>query len=128
MTARRVTSWRRMRAVVIRFSFAHRVSLRGDVDARDCAGASRGGVFWIGVSYGAMKLIKANGRAALGAASVGAVAVGALAVGAAAIGALAIGVLSVRKLRLMEARLDDVYVRRLRVGELEIESMKTPEV
>jgi hypothetical protein len=28
---------------------------------------------------------------------------------------------------LMEAKLDDVYVGRLRVGELEIESMKTPE-
>jgi hypothetical protein len=116
-----------MRAVVIRFSFALRVSLSRDVDDAIVAAASRGGLFCIGVSYGAMKMIRADRHAALGAAAVGAVAVGALAIGAAAIGALAIGVLSVRKLRLMEAKLDDVYVARLRVGELEIESMKTPE-
>jgi hypothetical protein len=116
-----------MRAVVIRFSFALRVSLSEGVNAARICGGFRGGLFSIGVSYGAMKMIRANRHAALGAAAVGALAVGALAVGAAAIGALAIGVLSVRKLRLMEARLDEVYVRRLRVGELEIESMKTPE-
>ncbi|HWW24188.1 MAG TPA: hypothetical protein VNY78_09800 [Edaphobacter sp.] len=42
-------------------------------------------------------------------------------------GALAIGALSIRRLRLMEAALDDVHIRRLRVGKLEIESMRTPE-
>jgi hypothetical protein len=126
MTARRVMHWRRMRAVVIRFSFALRVSLSGGVNAARIAWLRVADCSVPGVSYEAMKMIKANRHAALGAAAIGAVAVGAFAVGALAIGALAIGVLSIRKLRLMEARLDDVYVRRLRVGELEIESRRMP--
>lgn len=127
MTATRVMHWRKMRAAVIRFSFALRVSLSGDVDDAIVAVVRVADCNGFRVSYWVMKMIRANRHAALGAAAVGAVAVGALAIGAAAIGALAIGVLSVRKLRLMEARLDDVYVRRLRVGALEIESMKTPD-
>ena len=44
MTARRATNWRMMRAVVIRFSFALRVSLSEGVDASSPT-ASRGGWF-----------------------------------------------------------------------------------
>jgi hypothetical protein len=39
MTARRVTDWRRISAAVIRFSFALRVSLSGDVDDAICVAA-----------------------------------------------------------------------------------------
>jgi hypothetical protein len=59
--------------------------------------------------------------------AVGAVALGAVALGATAIGALAIGALSIGRLRMMEGRLENLYVRRLTIGELDIQSDRSPE-
>lgn len=47
--------------------------------------------------------------------------------GAAAVGALAVGAFSVRRLRLLEGKLEDLYIRRLTIGELEIQSRRGPE-
>jgi hypothetical protein len=60
----------------------------------------------------------ANG--ALPAFLLGALACGALAVGALAIGRLAIGSLGVGRARMRSMDIDDLHVRRLRVGELEV--------
>ncbi len=92
--------------------------------AKEAVGASAVGASSVGASaVGA----SARGIRAVGALAVGALAIGALAVGALAIGRLVIGRLAVREARVRSLDLDEVAVKRLRVGEIVItDALRTP--
>lgn len=72
---------------------------------------------------------QAVGAQAIGSMATGALAVGAVAIGALAIGRLVIGRLNVSKSHFRSLEIDDLYVHRVRVGELIVtdELVKRPE-
>ena len=71
---------------------------------------------------------QATGSHALGAQAIGALAIGALAIGTVALWRLAIGQLFIRKSKMVMLEIDELIIKRLRVGELTVtENLALPE-